>query len=55
MKTNFTKKQVRFLNEIKKYNYSKDEAYAEIINSKSKFNSYKELEIVVNWYFNNID
>ena len=49
----YNKLQNIFLKEIKTYNYSKDEAIAEIINDKEKFVNYREYYKVVVDYFDN--
>ena len=46
-----TERQRRFGIEIIKYNLNKDEAYAEVINSKSRFAHYSEFEEVIKDYF----
>lgn len=46
-----TKRQQIFLNEIKKFNYTKDEAIAEIVNNKRRFDHYSELEKVIVFFF----
>lgn len=48
-----TERQRRFGVEIIKYNLNKDEAYAKVINSKSRFAHYSEFEEVIEDYFNN--
>ncbi|WP_291566872.1 MULTISPECIES: hypothetical protein [unclassified Clostridium] len=46
-----TSKQIKFLNEIIRYSYSIDEAYAEIINKKNNHDYYVELEkIIIDYY-----
>lgn len=44
-------RQHYFLREIGRLNYNKDEAYAEIISSKRRFQHYDELEEVIRYYF----
>lgn len=44
-------RQHYFLREIERLNYTKDEAYAEIINNKRRFKHYAELEIVIKYVF----
>lgn len=48
-----TERQRRFANEIIKYKLNKDEAYAELVNSKYRFGKYREFEEVIDDYFNN--
>ena len=44
-------RQHYFLREIERLNYSRDEAYAEIINNKNRFKHYTELEKVIYYVF----
>lgn len=48
-----SERQRRFVKEIIEFNYNKDEAYAEIINSKTRFKNYNEYAEVIEDYFNN--
>jgi hypothetical protein len=48
-----TSEQVKLLNEIVKYKYSKDEAIGEIINNKRKFSYYDNLIDIINLYYDN--
>lgn len=44
-------RQHYFLREIEKLHYSRDEAYAEIMNNKNRFQYYAELEDVIHYVF----
>lgn len=44
-------RQRYFLREIERLHYSRDEAYAEIINNKNRFQHYAELEAVIYYVF----
>lgn len=44
-------RQHYFLREIERLGYSRDEAYAEIINNKRRFQYYAELELVIRYVF----
>ena len=44
-------RQHYFLKEIERLHYTKDEAYAEIMNNKNRFSHYAELEIVIKYVF----
>lgn len=44
-------RQHLFLKEIDRLHYNRDEAYAAIVNSKSRFLHYSELEAVIRYAF----
>lgn len=44
-------RQHYFLREIERLGYNRDEAYAEIINNKRRYEHFAELELVIKYVF----